>query len=102
MFEKNVLFAIPPAHCTAKGAAQLDLKKGFFSRVKKVFRRLLLQQSRASMKRSVAISERARVKYSQVLRLFQMACAEVHSGDQNLKDNERVGYFIDQEGRQNI
>lgn len=37
---KSVL-AITPAHCTAKGMQQMDLKKGLISRFKKAFRRLM-------------------------------------------------------------
>ena len=51
------------------------------------------------MLKSVPVSERGRIKYSVVLRLVQLACSEVHSGAQNIKDNERVGFYVNEDGK---
>ena len=44
MREGKVLFAVTPAHCTAKGMQQLDLRGGLIARFKMRFRTLMRNQ----------------------------------------------------------
>ena len=44
MREGKVLFAVTPAHCTAKGMQQLDLRGGLIARFKMRFRPLMRNQ----------------------------------------------------------
>ena len=96
MRENEVLFAVTPAHTTAKGLQQLDLKRGLISRVKKAFRRIMAKVFRTCLINPDP-SKRGRVKYSQVLRAMQMAASEATSAEDNLEDNRRVGYYVDEE-----
>ena len=88
----NWLLACPPAHCTANGTAQLDLKDGLIMRIKKNFRRLIVKQVAATYSRSVPEGQRGRLKVAVILRILQMAAAEAHDPEKNIRDNKKVGY----------
>ena len=94
----NWLLACPPAHCTANGTAQLDLKGGLISRVKQNFRRLMVKQVAASCSQSIPEGQRGRVKIAVVLRLLQIAAAQAHDPQKNIRDNKRVGYVDGENG----
>ena len=91
-------FYIIPAHTSAKGLAQLDLRNGLIMRFKKAFRRLMRKQFNASMSSSVPEGQRGRLTYSTVLRLVQLAAEESASPMDQLRDNERVGFYINGNG----
>ena len=90
MRDGQCLFAVTPAHCTAKGLQQLDLKNGLISRFKTSFRRLLSRHYRQKLQ-----SASGRIKYSEILRIAQIAAGECTTAADQLNDNERVGYFVD-------
>jgi len=94
----NWFLACPPAHCTADGTAQLDLKDGFIMRTKKNFRRLIVKQVAATYSRSVPEGERGRLKVAVVLRILQMAAAQAHDPEKNIRDNKKVGYVEGENG----
>ena len=89
------LFAITPAHCTAKGLQQLDLPGGLIVRFKRAFRRLIRKLCRQSMGKDVPAHLRGRILQSQVLRAAQMAAEEATDVELNIEENKKVGYFID-------
>ena len=92
--EANCFFYLIPAHTSAKGLAQLDLRKGLIMRFKKSFRRLLRKQFNACMSNSLPEGQRGRILFSTVLRLVQLAAAECTSPADQIRDNTRVGFFI--------
>ena len=73
----NCLYYIIPAHTSARGLAQLDLRNGMIQRFKRAFRQLIRKQFNASMSTSVPEAQRGRITYSTVLRLVQLAAENV-------------------------
>ena len=85
------------AHATAECLQQADRSHGIIQRCKKEFRRAMRKQFNASLKPDVPPNERGRLKMSVILRLLQVSALKAHDGDANLRDNRRVGYYVNEE-----
>ena len=100
--ECGVLNSATPAHCTAEALQQADRRNGFIQRIKKRFILLYRAAVRASLKKKKDDPTCGKIKLSLILALLQKAARLETESDEKkelfIRDNRRVGYFINDEG----
>ena len=100
--ECGVLNSATPAHCTAEALQQADRRRGFIQRITKRFVLLYRAAVRKSLKKKVNDPTRGKIKLALILALLQKAARLETESDEKkelfIRDNRRVGYFINDEG----
>ena len=97
LMRRNKMLGIEtPAHTSHEGTQSLDLPDGFIDRFKKSNNRLLQKQFHASLERKG--QNKGRIYTSQILAIAELALEEAWSPLKAVRDNERIGFYINDGG----